>query len=244
VRSSDDAPTRAESAGDVSRTCGDVLESLARRAGTTCRACRATSDFRDRSAFSPRHGCSPGRLRVAALLMGSRRPPHFTEPIPVARSMGRQALGTSPVVRPGAPSSYAVLADPRRRRASPRESGERALGKSDRRTPDRKCGTPAGSTSVGRRGVRVELTVMLRTRSRRVGPRSAAIAAARRRAGPALPAAGDNPRSGVDLALVPDSLTAAECETVLRRSAGDLLSRPWCSMSSAGRSQASQRGGD
>lgn len=203
----------------------NVLETLARRAEHNLS--RMVGDirlFEIGSAFTPRADALPlEAVRVGALIMGRRRPPHFTEPDPppfdawdakaLAARIGEAAFPGEAVVLEASDDgrSWVVLVGTGRRRVG--QVGPVALDR-----------PPWAHEAFG-----VELTLDpmpngsvaapgAHAHASRVEPRPRAVV--RYRALPTTPAA------EFDLALlIPDGTTVAMVEEVLRRSGGDILER-------------------
>lgn len=203
----------------------NVLETLARRAEHNLS--RMVGDirlFEIGSAFTPRADALPlEAVRVGALIMGRRRPPHFTEPDPppfdawdakaLAARIGEAAFPGEAVVLEASDDgrSWVVLVGAGRRRVG--QVGPVALDR-----------PPWAHEAFG-----VELTLDpmpngsvaapgAHAHASRVEPRPRAVV--RYRALPTTPAA------EFDLALlIPDGTTVAMVEEVLRRSGGDILER-------------------
>jgi phenylalanyl-tRNA synthetase beta chain len=202
-----------------------LLETLARRAEYNLS--RMQGDvrlFEIGSAFTPRADALPVEVvRVAAILMGRRRPPHFTEPLPpafdawdakgLAERVASLAFPGEPVTLDATEDgrSWVILVG----------SGRRRVGRAGPVALDR---PPWASEAFG-----VELTLDpmpnapvappgAHAHETRPAPRSRPPV--RYRALPTTPAA------TIDLALVvPDGTTAADVERVLRSAGGDLLER-------------------
>jgi len=203
----------------------NLLETLARRAEHNLS--RMVGDirlFEIGSAFTPRSDALPlEAVRVGALIMGHRRPPHFTEPDPppfdawdakaLAGRIGEAAFPGEPVAMEASEDgrSWVVLVG----------SGRRRVGQVGPVALDR---PPWASEAFG-----VELTLDpmpngvvaapgAHAHETRKEPRPRAVV--RYAALPTTPAA------EFDLALlVPDGTTVAMVEGVLRNSGGDILER-------------------
>jgi phenylalanyl-tRNA synthetase beta chain len=200
-----------------------LLDTLARRAEYNLNRQQGNVRlFEVGSAFSPVSGALPHEeVRVAALVMGARRPPHFTEPKPpafdawdakaLAEAMCRAAFpGEAVEMVPGAEGTLWSV------RVGGRSAGViRALA------------LDAPIWAAAAFGVEITLGTMPATDA---APRGAHVYAAaggdtagthaRYRDLPTTPAA------EFDLALlVPDDLPAAEVERVIRRTGGELLER-------------------
>ncbi len=200
-----------------------LLETLARRAEHNL--ARMVGDirlFETGSAFTPRpDGLPLEAVRVGALIMGRRRPPHFTEPDPPPfDAWDAKALGMriAEVAFPGEPVTMEASGDGRSW-AILVGSGRRRVGQAGPVVLDL---PPWASEAFG---VEVTLDPMPNAAVAEPGahahelrgePRSRA--AIRYRPLPTTPAA------EFDLALlVPEGKTAAEVEDVLRSSGGDIL---------------------
>ena len=202
-----------------------LLETLARRAEYNLS--RMQGDvrlFEIGSAFTPRTDALPVEVvRVAAILMGRRRPPHFTEPLPpafdawdakgLAERVASLAFPGEPVTLDATEDgrSWVILVG----------SGRRRVGRAGPVALDR---PPWASEAFG-----VELTLDPMPNGP-VAPRGAHAHETRPAPRPrttvryrALPT---TPAATIDLALlVPDGTTAADVERVLRSAGGDLLER-------------------
>ena len=202
-----------------------VLDSLAARAEYNLSRMQGNVRlFETGGVFAPgANGRPVERWHVGALVMGERRPPHFTEPRPPAfDAWDARALAESAAaaVYPGA--SVAL-------RPAPDESGrlwtiaadEREVGEVRRLTLD---APPWASPAFG---IELEVAVVDASPVAMAGQRaqtafSAPPPAAHLRAR-ALPS---TPAVELDLALlVPDAVPAADVERVIRSAAGELLER-------------------
>jgi phenylalanyl-tRNA synthetase beta chain len=202
-----------------------VLESLAARAEYNLSRMQGNVRlFEAGGVFAPGPDGHPvERWHVGALVMGERRPAHFTEPRPPAydawdaKSIAEAIAGAAfPAV------SSAVAADPNDAGRLWRiEAGGRVVGEVRRLSLD---APPWASAAFG---VEVTLAVVdaapVATRGARASePPAAAPAAPHRKARP-LPS---TPAVEFDLALVvPDAVPAGEVERVLRGAGGELLER-------------------
>ena len=201
----------------------DVLESLTRAAEKNlAQMHRDVRLFEIGSAFAPSDGALPREeMRVAALLMGHRRPPHFTEGKPPdidewdAKALAERVIE---VAHPRAafsmqPGEGAVLWDVL-------VGGERC-GRVSRLTLD----APVWAAPA----FGIELRLLSIVNSDVAEPGTAAYGANVN--GARLPVERYRPlpvtpSTSFDLALlVPDALPAARVESVLRKGAGDLLER-------------------
>lgn len=202
-----------------------LLETIARRAEhNLSRMQRNVRLFEIGSAFTPRsEGLPVEAVRVGALIMGRRRPPHFTEPDPPdfdawdAKALGERMAhlafpGDEVALDPGDDGrSWVIHVGARRRRVG--HVGPVPLDR-----------PPWAAEAWG-----VELTLDPMPNGP-VAPRGAHAHEARPDPAPRpvvkfrpLPT---TPAAEVDLALlVPDGTLASQVETVLRRSGGDLLER-------------------
>ena len=225
VRGRDDTHVRVANpiAEDEPYLRTSLLETLARRAEyNLSRMQRNVRLFEVGSCFKPAPGGLPVEtVRVGALVMGSRRPPHFTEPDPPDfDSWDAKALGEriAALVFPGVPVFL--------------ESGAGGEGWVIVAGPDRRVVGEAGAVALDRPpwaarafGAEVVLGIMPNgtvappgSHAHKVAPAAGASPHARFRALPTTPAA------EIDLALVvPDGVAAAQVEEVLRRSGGELL---------------------
>ncbi len=198
-----------------------LLDTLARRAEyNLSRQQGNVRLFEVGSAFTPRPDGLPREdVRVAALLMGARRPPHFTEPKPPAYDAWDVKAIAGSII--GA--------------AFPLEAGECVPGEGDvlwtLRAGSRDVGliraVPLDAPVWASAAFGVEITLGHMPSSPDAPQGSHAYVAAVSRARSrfvryrALPI---TPAAEFDLALlVPDHLAAADVESVLRRTAGELL---------------------
>lgn len=206
---------------------GDLLVTLAQRAAYNLSRMQGNLRlFEVGHVFGPAEGRLPREeLRVGALLMGMRRPPHFTEPAPpsfdrwdakaLAERLVRVVAGGDPVeFRQGTGDTLWELVHPVRG----------GIGRVVRLALDR----PAWASEP----YAVELTLG-EVSSADVAPpgahahgapgTSASVSAGRRVQFVPLPV---TPAAEFDLALVvPESLPAARVEAVMRQAAGELLER-------------------
>jgi phenylalanyl-tRNA synthetase beta chain len=202
-----------------------LLETLARRAEYNLT--RMQGDvrlFEIGSTFTPRpEGLPLEAVRVGALIMGRRRPPHFTEPDPpVFDAWDIKALG-SRIAELAFPAETAVLepADDGRSWVILVGNAQRRVGRAGPVALDR----PAWAAEAF--GVELTLDPMPNgfvaqpgAHAHAVKPEPRPRAAVRYRPLPTTPAA------VLDVALlVPDGMAAADVERVLRTSGGDLLER-------------------
>jgi phenylalanyl-tRNA synthetase beta chain len=202
-----------------------VLESLTARAEYNLSRMQGNVRlFEAGGVFAPgANGRPVERWHIGALIMGERRPPHFTEPRPPAfdawdaRALAESAAatiypGTTIALRPAPDESgrlWKVVA------------GEREVGEVRRLTLD---APPWASPAFG-----IELEVALVDSTpvapagqRAVGAASTPPAASHLRVRP-LPS---TPAVELDLALlVPDAVPAADVERVIRAATGELLER-------------------
>lgn len=227
VRGHDDTHVRVSNplAEDEPHLRRSLLETLARRAEYNLS--RMQGDvrlFEIGSAFTPRPGGLPlEAVRVGALIMGRRRPPHFTEPDPPAfDAWDVKALGAR-IAELAFPAERATLepADDGRSWVILVGAARRWVGRAGPIGLDR----PAWAAEAF--GVEVTLDPMPNgivaprgAHAHDVRPESRRRTSVRYRPLPTTPAA------DVDLALVvPDGTAAADVERVLRASGGDLLER-------------------
>ena len=227
VRGHDDTHVRVSNplAEDEPHLRRSLLETLAKRAEYNLS--RMQGDvrlFEIGSAFTPRpDGLPLEAVRVGALIMGRRRPPHFTEPEPpVFDAWDVKALGAR-IAELAFPAETATL--------EPAEDGRswvirvgtarRWVGRAGPVALDR----PAWAAEAF--GVEVTLDPMP---NGFVAPRGAHAhdvrPEARRRASVRYRPLPTTPAADVDLALVvPEKTAAADVERVLRASGGELLER-------------------
>ena len=227
VRGHDDTHVRVSNplAEDEPHLRRSLLETLAKRAEYNLS--RMQGDvrlFEIGSAFTPRpDGLPLEAVRVGALIMGRRRPPHFTEPEPpVFDAWDVKALGAR-IAELAFPAETATL--------EPAEDGRswvirvgtarRWVGRAGPVALDR----PAWAAEAF--GVEVTLDPMP---NGFVAPRGAHAhdvrPEARRRASVRYRPLPTTPAADVDLALVvPEGTAAADVERVLRASGGELLER-------------------
>lgn len=225
VRGGDETHVRVTNpvAEDEPHLRRSLLETLARRAEHNL--ARMQGDvrlFEVGSAFTPRADALPlEAVRVGALVMGRRRPPHFTEPFPpaydawdakaLALRIAEAAFPGEAVVLEAAGDgrSWVVLVGAGRRRVG--QAGPVALDRPPWASeafgvevtldpmPNATVAPPGAHAHEGRPAPRHRATVRFRP----------------------LPV---TPAAEVDLALlVPDGTSAAEVERVLRASGGEIL---------------------
>lgn len=227
VRGDDETHVRVANplAEDEPHLRRSLLETLAKRAEYNLS--RMQGDvrlFEIGSAFTPRPGGLPlEAVRVGALIMGRRRPPHFTEPHPpLFDAWDAKALGTriAELAFPGEGVSLEPADDGR--------SWVIVVG-----TPRRRVGR-AGPVALDRPawaaeafGVEITLDPMP---NGFVAPRGAHAHEARQeprhRSAVRYRPLPTTPAAEFDLALlVPDGTAAADVERVLRGAGGDLLER-------------------
>ncbi|NUO64299.1 MAG: phenylalanine--tRNA ligase subunit beta [Gemmatimonadaceae bacterium] len=201
----------------------DLLDSLARRAEYNLT--RMQGDvrlFEIGNAFSARKDTLPREeLRVAALVMGARRPVHFTESKPPAYDEWDAKAIAERIVAMVYPNARTELAP----------AGGEVLwailvaGKSVGRVTRVRLDAPVWAAPAF--GVEVSLGVISSERVAQPGrnaPQRAATSEQRRH--PAYRPIPTTPAVELDLALlVPEEMHAAIVEEVLRRGAGDLLER-------------------
>lgn len=227
VRGGDDTHVRVANplAEDEPHLRRSLLETLARRAEHNLT--RMQGDvrlFEIGSAFTPRpDGLPLEAVRVGALIMGRRRPPHFTEPDPPAfDAWDVKALGAR-IAELAFPSEAAVLepGDDGRSWVIVVGAARRWVGRAGPVELDR----PAWATEAF--GVELTLDPMP---NGFVAPRGAHAHEVRSEPRPRasihyrpLPT---TPAAEYDLALiVPEGTAAAEVERVLRAAGGELLER-------------------
>jgi phenylalanyl-tRNA synthetase beta chain len=227
VRGTDETHVRVTNplAEDEPHLRRSLLETLARRAEYNLT--RMQGDvrlFEIGSTFTPRPGGLPlEAIRVGALIMGRRRPPHFSEPNPPAFDAWDVKALAARIAELAFPSELAML--------EPAEDGASwvvLVGHSRRRVGR------AGPVALDRPawaheafGVEITLDPMPNgfvaekgTHAHDVKPEPRVRAAVHYRPLPTTPAA------MVDVALiVPDGTAAAQVERVLRSSGGELLER-------------------
>jgi phenylalanyl-tRNA synthetase beta chain len=227
VRGTDETHVRVRNplAEDEPHLRVSLLETLARRAEYNLGRMEGNIRiFEVGSAFQPRRQQLPHEeMRAGALIMGDRRPPHFTEPRPpridawdakaLAERMAGIALrGEQWSLRPGTGDELWIITT-----ESGREAGR------VRRVP---LDAPVWAAEAF--GIEVSLGRVPNEVVAEVGAHAPDLAAPRRAAAPAiayqpLPA---TPAAQFDLALLlPPGLGVAEVEGVLRSSAGELLER-------------------
>jgi phenylalanyl-tRNA synthetase beta chain len=227
VRGADETHVRVANplAEDEPHLRRSLLETLARRAEyNLSRMMGDVRLFEIGSAFTPRpDGLPLEAVRVGALIMGRRRPPHFTEPSPPAYdAWDAKGLGVR-IAEFAFPSEVVIL--------DPTEDGRSwviLVGASRRRVGR------AGPVALDRpawaaEAFGVELTLDPMPNGI-VAPRGAHAHEARPEPRPRLHAKyrplPTTPAAEFDLALlVPDGTPAADVERVLRASGGDILER-------------------
>ncbi|MGI9078266.1 MAG: phenylalanine--tRNA ligase subunit beta [Gemmatimonadaceae bacterium] len=203
----------------------ELLDTLARRAEHNLAQMQGNIRlFEIGSVFAPTDGAMPREeMRVAALILGDRRPPHWTEPPPPAfDEWDAKALGEE-IARAVAPGSRTVL----------RPGGGDVLWFIDidgaRRGEVRKVRLDAPLWAAQAFGA--ELSVQLLSAERVAAPGFAGHESA---AGGQLTASNEiryqvlptTPSSSFDIALlVPNEIPAAQVEEVIRGSAGTLLEK-------------------
>lgn len=202
-----------------------VLDTLARRAEYNLSRMQGNLRlFEIGNTFAPRSGRLPlEEVRVGALLMGARRPAHFTEPNPPAfdvwdaKELAERVLAAA---FPGA--QVACVAGDAATPWTLEVSGRGRVGQVERVALDR----PVWASEAW--GVEITLGVMSSDDVAPNGQHAHAPAARESAAATAvrfvpLPT---TPAAEIDLALVvPDSITAAAVETTLKQAGGELLER-------------------
>jgi phenylalanyl-tRNA synthetase beta chain len=227
VRGDDETHVRVANplAEDEPHLRRSLLETLARRAEYNLS--RMQGDirlFEIGSAFTLRHDGLPlEAVRVGVLVMGHRRPPHFTEPHPPAYDVWDIKALAARIAELAFPSESTTL--------EPSEDGRswvvlvggtrRRVGRAGPVSLDR----PAWASEAF--GVEITLDPMP---NGFVAPRGAHAHESRPEPRPRAPLTyrplPTTPAAEFDLALlVPDGLPAADVERVLRASGGDLLER-------------------
>lgn len=203
-----------------------LLETLRRRAEYNLTRMQGNVRlFEIGSAFIPvGRGLPREEVRVAVLLMGQRRPPHFTEPEPPAfdawdvKAMGERLAALAfpgEAVELDAPpggSEWTIRAGAERREVG--RAGAVALDR-----------PPWASEAFG---VEITLAAMPNAAVAAPGAHARGVAGARAAEAPPLTVRPlpVTPATVLDLALLlPEGMTAAEVERVLRASGGDLLER-------------------
>jgi phenylalanyl-tRNA synthetase beta chain len=226
VRGTDETHVRVQNplADDEPHLRRSLLETLARRAEYNLSRMQGNVRiFEIGSTFSPRGDALPDEeLRIGALIMGDRRPPHFTEPRPPrfdvwdAKALGERiaelAFPHEEVsMIPGSTGALWMI-----RRAS--EGNE--IG------AIRAVSLDAPPWAAPAFGVEVTLGAMPNASVAPPGSHRHTPDAGRLRAGSAVlyrPLPG-TPAAQFDLALLlPDGMSASQVERVLRATAGDLL---------------------
>ncbi|MGQ0765515.1 MAG: phenylalanine--tRNA ligase subunit beta [Gemmatimonadota bacterium] len=201
-----------------------LLETLAGRAEYNLARARADLRlFEIGSAFAPRPGELPDeQLRVGVLLMGPRRPPHFSEPQPPAFDLWDARAMALDLARTVLPSFSIVPGDESADRTDDVlwriTSGDDTKGVVRRLRLDGPVWAPeawAVELALGRLSNDPEAPPGSHSYDHPLATRTRTITVT------ALPV---TPAAEFDLALlVPDSLTAAACEEVLRSASGELL---------------------
>jgi hypothetical protein len=186
-------------------------------------------------AASARQGALPEeRLVAAALVMGLRRPPHFTEPRPPAFDAWDAKASASGWPR-GVPGSGECARPVEAATAVRRHGGPRALDRQRRRPPRGRCArgrarrAGVGVAGVRRRGHVRRDRVRAGGRARRErlagGGGTRRPASATRRTCATAPSRPRPPPSSTSRSSSPTPVAAARVEEVLRRSGGDTLER-------------------
>ena len=193
----------------------DVLETLARRAEYNLTHMQGNVRlFEIGSAFAPAEPFPTEELRVAALVMGARRPPHFSEPEPPAFDLWDAKWLAEVAARAAWPAAAIEL------RAGSDDTLWDVAADDEVRGQVRPI--PLDAPVWARPAFGFEL-VLSRTSAapemeRSMSAPSVAARTPRFRALPTTPAAPQ------DLALlVPDGVSAHQVESVIRRAAGDVL---------------------
>ncbi len=227
VRGSDGTHVRVRNplADDEPHLRVSLLETLARRAEyNLSRRQGNVRIFEIGSTFRPGAGALPHEeVRVGALIMGSRRPAHFTEPAPPAFDVwDAKALGErlAALAHPGG-AELVESADDALWTIAGRPDG-RPLGRVQRMVLD---SPPWASPAFG-----VEVTLGVMPNAFVAGPgahahRPGPERIPRGRSAPFRPLP-TTPPAEIDLALLlPAGIRAADVERVVRAAAGDLLER-------------------
>jgi phenylalanyl-tRNA synthetase beta chain len=227
VRGEDDTHVRVTNplAEDEPHLRRSLLETLAKRAEYNLS--RMQGDvrlFEIGSAFTPRpDGLPLEAVRVGALLMGRRRPPHFTEPDPPSfDAWDIKALGAR-IAELAFPSEPATM--------EPADDGRSwvILVGNARRRVGRAGPVPLDRPAWASDAYGVELTLDPMPNGF-VAPRGAHAHEARpeprQRASVRFRPLPTTPAAEVDVALlVPEGTTAAQVEKIIRASGGELLER-------------------
>jgi phenylalanyl-tRNA synthetase beta chain len=200
-----------------------LLDTLARRAEYNLNRQQGNVRlFEIGSAFSPVAGALPTEeVRVAVLVMGARRPPHFTEPKPPAfDAWDVKALGEA-ICRAAFPGEPAGMVPGRAAELWTVRVGGRDAG------TIRTVSLDAPVWAAAAFGVEITLGAMPTTEAAPRGRHRYVVPGDDDKKGyvpyRALPT---TPAAEFDLALlVPDTLSAANVERVIRRAGGDLLER-------------------
>ena len=226
VRGEDETHVRVANpiAEDEPHLRRSLLETLGRRAEVNLS--RMQGDvrlFEVGSAFTPRPGGLPlEEVRVGALIMGRRRPPHFTEPEPPAFDAWDAkalAIRIAEVAFPGEAVSLEA-GDDRRSWVIGVGPVKRRVGVAGPLALDR----PPWAAEAW--GVEVTLDVMPNAFVAPAGSHAHAAPGVVRRAHVRYRSLPTTPAAEVDLALlVPDAVPAADVERVVRDAGGDLLER-------------------
>lgn len=202
-----------------------LLDTLARRAEYNLSRMQGNIRlFEVGNAFLPTNGRLPREeVRAAALVMGMRRPPHFTEPQPPAYDVWDAKAIAEAMVSSAFPGRTSrLVAGASEVLWNVEVDGVGAVGTVVRVTLDR----PVWASEAF--GVEITLGVLDSADVAAAGahaggdaaPARASVPAVRYRALPTTPAA------EIDLALlVPDATPASDVEAALRRAAGELLER-------------------
>jgi phenylalanyl-tRNA synthetase beta chain len=200
-----------------------LLETLAKRAEyNLSHRAGDVRLFEIGSAFAPGKSAMPReQLRLGALIMGRRRPPHFTEPQPPsfdewdAKGLGEAAMrsaypGQPAELRPGSDNVLWVI-----------DVGGRHVGKVLRMQLDAPVwAAPAFGLEVILGDIETEPTAARGQHAYIEGGRPERPHVSAYKALPTMPPA------EIDLALlVPDGTSAADVERVIRAAAGELLER-------------------
>lgn len=203
-----------------------LLDTLARRAEYNLSRMQGNIRlFEIGNAFVPTNDRLPREeMRVGALVMGARRPPHFTEPQPPAYDLWDVKAIAEDLARAAFPGVVVSLTPADGDRVwSIEVSGQGLVGHVAHVPMDRPVWASEAfgveitlgvmpSADIADAGAHAHATVVERAPSATAGIRVSGL--------PVTPAA------EFDLALVvPDGLTAATVEAVLRRAGGELLER-------------------